>query len=285
MQGFHSLCPRRTEVIRPVELGLKAKAANESPSRNRIRQYWCWMLKKPPVEPDALGKGAYSAVEGLRLLNFSRSGLPPARRVSRNTVARWLRGYSHGEDHTRHSEPLWKPDYQNEDDHIELSFRDLIELRFVKTFRDLGIGLPAIRDCYRRAVEEVRDDRPFSTQRFRTDGKSIFLEITEKDHDGRMIDLKRRQQVFRTIIEPSLRDLEFDASTVSRWYPLGMRQRSVVIDPSRSFGRPIVRRGVPTEILAAAVKIDGSIDAVARLYEVPKAEIRSALEFEQRLAA
>ena len=161
------------------------------------------MVKDSSPEPDALGRGAYSAVESLRLLNFNRPGLPPARRVSRNTVARWLRGYSHGEDGSRHSEALWEPDYHNEGDQIELSFRDLIELRFVKTFRDLGIGLPTIRDCYRRAVDEVQDDRPFSTQRFRTDGKTIFLEITEKDHDGRMIDLKRRQQVFRTIIEPS----------------------------------------------------------------------------------
>lgn len=237
------------------------------------------------MELDALGRGAYSAVEGLRLVNFSRPGLPSARRVSRNTVARWLRGYSHGEDNAHHSEPLWKADYQNEDDQIELSFRDLIELRFVKAFRDLGIGLPTIRDCYRRAVEEIQDDRPFSTQRFRTDGKTIFLEITEKDHDGRMIDLKKRQQVFRTMVEPSLRDLEFDASTVSRWYPLGMRQRSVVIDPSRSFGRPIVRHGVPTEVLAGAVKTEGSVEAVVRLYEVPKAEVRSAIEFEARLAA
>jgi uncharacterized protein (DUF433 family)/DNA-binding transcriptional MerR regulator len=243
------------------------------------------MLKNVPAEPDALGKGAYSAVESLRLLNFNRQGLPPARRVSRNTVARWLRGYSHGEDGSHHSEPLWKPDYQNDDEQIELSFRDLIELRFVKTFRDLGVGLKTIRDCYRRAVNEVHDDRPFSTQQFRTDGKTIFLEITEKDHDGRLIDLKKRQQVFRTIIEPSLRDLEFDASTVSRWYPLGIRHRLVVIDPNRSFGRPVVQQGVPTEILAEAVRTDGSIDAVARLYEVPKAEIRSALEFEERLAA
>src|SRR5712672_1683745 len=162
------------------------------------------MLKNVPAEPDALGRGAYSAVESLRLLNFNRPGLPPVRRVSRNTVARWLRGYSHGEDGSRHSEPLWKSDYQNDDDQIELSFRDL------------GVGLTTIRDCYRRAVDEIHDDRPFSTQRFRTDGKTIFLEITEKDHDGRMIDLKKRQQVFRTIIEPSLRDLEFEASAVAR---------------------------------------------------------------------
>ncbi|HVX77136.1 MAG TPA: hypothetical protein VHB49_13475 [Bradyrhizobium sp.] len=241
------------------------------------------MLRNSPAEPDALGRGAYSAVEALRLLNFNRPGLPPVRPVSRQTIARWLRGYDHGE--VGHSEPLWTPDYQNDDDQIELSFRDLIELRFVKTFRDLGVGLKTIRDCYRRAVDEVRDIRPFSTQRFRTDGKTIFLEITEKDHDGRMIDLRKRQQVFRSIIEPSLRDLEFDASTVSRWYPMGMRHRAVVIDPGRSFGRPIVQQGIPTETLAAAVKIEGSIDSVVRLYEVSKAEVRSALEFEQQLAA
>jgi uncharacterized protein (DUF433 family)/DNA-binding transcriptional MerR regulator len=243
------------------------------------------MLKNVPTEPDALGRGAYSAVESLRLLNFNRAGLPPARRVSRQTVARWLRGYHHGEDSAHHSEPLWTPDYRNDDDQIELSFRDLIELRFVKTFRDLGVGLATIRDCYRRAVDEVNDDRPFSTQRFRTDGKTIFLDITEKDHDGRMIDLKKRQQVFRTFIEPSLRDLEFDASTVARWYPLGADRKSVLIDPARSFGRPIAGGGVPTEIIAEAVKIEGSIEAVVSLYELSKAEIRQAIKFEQRLAA
>lgn len=142
------------------------------------------MLKYAAAEPDALGRGAYSAIESLRLLNFNRPGLPPARRMSRHTVARWLRGYSHGKERSRRSEPLWTPDYQNEGDQIELSFRDLIELRFVKSFRDLGIGLKTVRDCYRRAVDEVHDERPFSTQRFRTDGKTIFLDITEKDHDA-----------------------------------------------------------------------------------------------------
>ncbi len=243
------------------------------------------MLRNSPQEPDALGRGAYSAVETLRLLNFRRPGLAASRRISRSTVARWLRGYEHGEGLARHSDPLWRPDYINENDQIELSFRDLIELRFVKAFRDLGLGLTTIRDCYRRAAEEVRDDRPFSTQKFRTDGRTIFLEITERDHEGRMIDLKRRQQVFRSFIEPSLRDLEFDASTVARWYPLGFNQKTVVVDPARLFGRPIVQSGVPTEVLAEATKVEGSVAAVVSLYGVSKSDIRGALEFERRLAA
>lgn len=235
------------------------------------------------IEPDALSRGAYSAAEGLRLLNFSRNGT--ARHLSRNTVSRWLRGYDFGADGEGHSEPLWHPDYRNDDDVIELSFRDLIELRFVKAFRDYGLALPAIRECYQRAAEEVQDDRPFSTKKFRTDGKTIFLEITEGLQQSRMVDLRKRQNVFREIIAPSLKDLEFDASAVARWYPLGMARKSVVIDPTRSFGRPIAASGVPTEVLSRAVAVEGSVAKVARLYDASPAEVRDAVFFEKRLAA
>jgi hypothetical protein len=171
-------------------------------------------------EEEVLGRGVYGAAEAVRLLNFRRDDAPPAPAISRQTVARWLRGYDDrvgGE--RRRSDPLWRPDYADDDGTLELSFRDLIELRFVKAFRDAGLSLPTIRACFKRAVEEVRDERPFSTRRFRTDGKAIFLEITRDV--GELIDLKRRQSVFRTLVAPSLRDLEFDADVVARWHPLG----------------------------------------------------------------
>jgi uncharacterized protein (DUF433 family)/DNA-binding transcriptional MerR regulator len=242
------------------------------------------MLKPEPAELDALSRGAYSATEGLRLLNFSRSNAP-IRHVSRNTVARWLRGYDFGADGEGHSEPLWHPDYLNESNLIEFSFRDLIELRFVKAFRDIGLALPAIRECYHRAAEEVQDQRPFSTQKFRTDGKTIFLEITEGIQEAKLVDLRRRQNVFRTIVEPSLKDLEFDASAVARWFPLGIARKSIVIDPTRAFGRPIAASGIPTEVLSRAVTVEGSVAKVVRLYNVPAAEVKDAVTFEKRLAA
>jgi uncharacterized protein (DUF433 family) len=243
------------------------------------------MRRPEPKEPDALSRGAYSAAEGLRLLNFSR-GPAPARHVSRNTVARWLRGYDFKTDEGGgHSEPLWQPDYSNDDDLIELSFRDLIELRFVKAFRDIGLALPTIRECYQRAAEEVHDERPFSTQKFRTDGKTIFLEITEGIQEAKLVDLRRRQNVFRTIVEPSLKDLEFDASAVARWFPLGTARKSVVVDPTRAFGRPIAASGIPTEVLSRAVAVEGSVAKVVRLYDVTSDEVKSAMAFERKLAA
>jgi uncharacterized protein (DUF433 family) len=248
------------------------------------------MLNRKSPELDALGRGVYSATEALRLLNFNRPGIAPSDRVSRNTIARWLKGYEHGSavdpgTNRGYSQPLWRPDYLNDDDLFEISFRDLIELRFVKAFRDIGLSLTTIRECYQRAAEEVHDERPFSTKRFRTDGKTIFLEITEGVKEGKLVDLRRRQNVFKTIVAPSLRDLEFVASTVARWFPLGIDKRAVVIDPARSFGQPIVSVGVPTEILVNAVKVEGSIEAVAALYDVPKGDVRSAIDFERRLAA
>lgn len=242
------------------------------------------MRKIERPEPDALSRGAYSAAEGLRLLNFSRTA-GTVRHVSRSTVSRWLRGYHFGAEGEGYSEPLWRPDYQNDDDLVELSFRDLIELRFVKMFRDYGLALPTIRECYQRAAQEVSDDRPFSTQKFRTDGKTIFLEITDGIKEAKLVDLRRRQNVFRAIVEPSLKELEFDASAVARWFPLGISRKSIVIDPARSFGRPVAASGVPTEVLSRAVIVEGSVAKVARLYDVSSAEVKDAVAFETRLAA
>lgn len=238
---------------------------------------------------DALGRGAYGATEAMRLINFQRPGVTSRgvepRSISRSTVARWLYGYTQG---VTEAAPLWEPDYPIvEDDYtLEVSFRDLIELRFVKTFRDMSLSLQTIRKCFDLAVEAVHDQRPFSTQRFRTDGETIFLEITNSVDEGKLLDLKRRQNAFHRIVEPSLHDLEFDAEVLARWYPLGTGRKSVVVDPARSFGRPIVAEGgVPTETLWLAAKVEGSVERVAKLYELPAPAVRDAIAFQDRLAA
>src|SRR5262249_24901489 len=209
------------------------------------------------------------------------------RGISRQTIGRWLCGYDYTHDgEKRHSDPLWEPDYTNEDNTLELSFRDVVELRFVKTFKDHGLSLATIRTCFKRAVELVHDDRPFSTQKFRTDGKTIFLEITDNVREGELIDLKHRQSAFHSVILPSLHDLEFDAHIVARWFPLGSVRRTIVVDPARAFGRPIiVEGGVPVEVVVDAVEVEGGEQRGAKLFDIPLAAVRDAILFHQRLAA
>jgi hypothetical protein len=238
-----------------------------------------------PALSGALDRGVYDGREATRLVNFSRIAEDEGKRVSQSTVARWMRGYDYsvgGE--RRHALPLWRPDFAGSDAGLQISFRDLIELRFVKAFRGLGLGLPTIRQCFSRAVNLIGDERPFSTRKFRTDGKTIFLEITSDVREGDLIDLKTRQHAFRIMVAPSFHDFEFDGDLVARWFPLG--RPSIVLDPHRSFGRPILATGgVPTEVIASAAIVEGSAERAALLYDAPPAAVRDAVSFEQKLAA
>nr|KIU70176.1 hypothetical protein TR92_02355 [Brucella anthropi] len=222
---------------------------------------------------DYVGVGSYTAPEAARLL-----------KTSPRNINRWLGGYSYRKnDEVRHVEPLWQPQHETGDDNIELGFRDLIELRFVKAFLEAGMGLLAIRNCLEYARECVQDAHPFSTRRFQTDGKTIFLESIERAQEAKLLDLKQRQYVFKQVIEKTFKDLDIEDDTVTRWRPYHGK-KSVVIDPTRSFGQPIAAEfGVPTTVLADAVEAEGSIEFVAKLYEVSVSSVRDAFQFENEL--
>jgi uncharacterized protein (DUF433 family) len=87
------------------------------------------------------------------------------------------------------------------------------------------------------------------------------------------------------MIEPSLKDLEFDGDELKRWRPLGSGSL-IAVDPAKAFGRPIVLGyGITTDALSRAVVVEGSNASVARLYEVPISVVRDAVDLEERLAA
>jgi uncharacterized protein (DUF433 family) len=236
-------------------------------------------MRVPPhaSEIELLGIGLYTVPVAARLL-----------RMPRINIRRWLGGYSFRQSAQVHQmPPLWAPDIPIRDGHLELSFRDLIELRFVHAFVSAGVGLLAIRNCLDYAREVVGNDRPFSTSRFRTDGRSIFLESLERlpeEDDPKVLDLKRHQYVFKKVLEQTFKDLDVEDSEVARWRPYKGRA-TIVVDPERAFGQPIAADfGVPTIALAEAAEAEGSVERVAAIFEVPEAVVRDALKFEQGLA-
>jgi uncharacterized protein (DUF433 family) len=224
----------------------------------------------------AFGIGSYSAADAARLLAL------PAR-----SIRRWLGGYriSAG-DHARDVPPLWSPHLPAVSDAaMELSFRDLIELRFVKAFLDAGLPLATIRRCLDFARECVGDAYPFSTRRFQTDGQTIFLDgLAHAGENRSVLDLRRRQFAFRPLIERTFRDLDMEGDVVVRWRPY-RGKATIVLDPDRAFGQPITSdSGVPTAVLADAVEAEGSVERAARLFEVPPAVVEDARAFEASLA-
>jgi len=222
-----------------------------------------------------LGIGFYTVPEAARLIK--------ARPLN---IRRWLGGYSYEErGEVVKMPPLWQPQLPAHDHHLELGFRDLIELRFIKGFIDAGLGLKTIRQCLEYARECVNDERPFSTRRFQTDGRTIFLESAQRSGKSELLDLKSHQYVLKKVIERTFKDLDITKEFVARWRPFGGK-KTIVIDPQRAFGQPIAsERGVPTVALADAVKAEGSVKRVSHLFDVPVGVVRDAVNFEKFLLA
>ncbi len=199
------------------------------------------------------------------------------------TLKRWLLGYEY-DHHGRETAqpPLWTAQYPAEDGEVLLGFRDLVEARIVNALRQRRIGLPTIRLCLERARQIIGDDHPLSTRQFKTDGRSIFLEIMNGIDEPELVDLKRRQGVFRRVVEPSLAGLEFGSDVAERWWLLP-NKKTIVADPLFAFGQPsLAGHGLTTERLAQAVKAEGgSVSRVARMFELREGLVRDALAFER----
>jgi len=168
-------------------------------------------------------------------------------------------------------------------DKLALSFRDLLELRFVDAFIKAGVSWKTMRRAHANARRELMTTHPFCSQRIATDGKNILLRQAEEDSDDALLNLVTSQREFSRIVHDFLRELEFSGDEIV-WWPLG-KNRQIIVDPRRNFGQPTVAKsGVPAQVLARSVRANASEELVARWYEVQQDEIRDALEFEESLA-
>ncbi|MGH7983381.1 MAG: hypothetical protein ACREFF_09595 [Candidatus Udaeobacter sp.] len=225
-------------------------------------------------EPLFLNTGLYTVPEAARLT-----------RVSVGKVRRWLKGYDfRSGESVRHSDAVWQGELQPIENKLALSFRDLLELRFVDAFIRAGVSWRTMRRAHRKAQAKLKTTHPFCSNRIFTDGRAILLRQGEEDSDQALIDLVNDQAEFARIVEPFRKELEFSGSDIV-WWPLG-KERQIVVDPKRNFGQPsAAHSGVPTRVLARSVKTNGSVEAVSHWFEVSEGEVRDALEFEARLAA
>lgn len=207
-------------------------------------------------------------------------------KVSPQRIRRWVGGYSYVKNGSvKNSSPLWKTDYNFEDNIVALSFLDLVEIIMVDAFRKHFVSWKAIREAANIACDMFENDHPFSLKSFFTDGKRIFSEI-EQENKIKLFDLNQSQYVGKEIISRSLlSSVDFEDGQAARWYPK-IGRRKVVLDPERSFGQPVLsKEGIPTAILAHAVKIEESYEEVANWYEIPVSSVKNAVNFEKQLAA
>lgn len=181
--------------------------------------------------------------------------------------------------------PLWQSSLDDIDGALYLSFRDMIELRMVDRFRAQKLSMPYLRKVVDAAQELLGDSHPFSTSRFKTDGKKLYLEVLKRTKEPELVEVLSGQMAFHSIIGVGLKDVEFEGGVASLWRP-GRGRGDVVIDPERSFGQPVLGEfGVPTSAIKLSFDAGRTPREISRDFEISERAVNSALAFEESIAA
>lgn len=201
-----------------------------------------------------------------------------------STVRRWAVGHVRKHDGaTKRDQPLIRID-GSPTDAIPLSFLNLLELRFLASYRQ-RVPLQAIRRALDYAGSELGEDRPLLSLKFKTQGKSLFLRFAEED--PYLVNASQRGQLaWPAALEDFIEAIDYDRREKSamRWWPLG-RDEPVIIDTLLNGGLPSTAlSGVRTGAVAVHRREGFDVVDIADDVGATEEEVRAALRFE-RVAA
>jgi uncharacterized protein (DUF433 family) len=170
-----------------------------------------------------------------------------------------------------------------------LSFSNLIEAFVLASMRRVhGISMQRVRKALRFVGKELRYERPLLHARFQTDGVSLFTE-----HAGHLLNVsKAGQAALRHVLDASLRRIDWEKNFAARLYPWVRAEvspdqpRTIVVDPRRGFGQPVIAgTGIEARIVAQRHRAGESITHLAKDYGVDFDHIEDAIRCETREAA
>ncbi|MER9306548.1 hypothetical protein NKJ06_23910 [Mesorhizobium sp. M0293] len=228
-------------------------------------------MKLDPHKPDLLGGGIFTVPETAELVEAPQAD-----------VRIWVNGKK------GRQQPVIDNQLGLVNGKVAVNFTNLMELRFVARFANSGVRLNEIRSILQEAKATLAHPHPFATRIvFQTDGRRIVAAITRK-HGIELVyeDLKTKNFEIPSLLMPSLKeDVVFDPEgNMVAWYPRKGTAPNVIVHPRFSFGRPILQEShIPTERLAHAVKVEGSVSVVADQFEISEKQVSEAVSFETDL--
>jgi uncharacterized protein (DUF433 family) len=199
--------------------------------------------------------------------------------ATRGTTKRWTRGYAY---RTPTDQRVARPPVTPGIEHPEApgaSFLDLVEVAAIARLKELGLSLGQIRGAVDVSQTLLDLRRPLVTERFRSDGRSVFVQQGDV-----LVELgfgpRKGRQAWDEVIGPFLETVEYESELVRRWWPLG-RTHGVVIDPDFGFGLPVIAdSGVRTEIVLEQIEAGVDPASVARDFGISRDDVDYALAFE-----
>ena len=213
-----------------------------------------------------LGNGIFTVPEASIILDI------PSYKINR-----WLSKY-------------WEMDFQDKnvytwgrDKDRGFNFYTLMELIAVYSFRTVGLSFFKIKEAHKILGNILKTHYPFATSRLLTDGKNILWD-SKKDL---MILTKKKQYVFKAIIEPYCKNIDFNDQTylAKRYWPLG-KKHSIVVDPHHGFGQPTIQgTNISVFSLIQYIESGESMNSISKLFNIKLKEVRDVVLFNDRIAA
>jgi uncharacterized protein (DUF433 family) len=167
-----------------------------------------------------------------------------------------------------------------------LSFTNLVELHVLAAMRRKhALNLDAIRRAVRHVYDELGVEHPLADEQLKTNGVELFVEPL-----GKITKASRDDQLgMRAVLVGSLDRVEYNKEgRAVRLFPLLGRKdapKSIVIDPRRAFGRPVIAgTSVPAADIRARFHAGDGVDELARDYDLSTELIEDALRATRQAA-
>lgn len=216
-----------------------------------------------------LGRGLYKLSEVARY-----TGLPAS------TVRSWFKQRPDGAGRG----PLFEADHQSIGGDCAVSFLNLIDAHVAGFFRAEGVGSVIIRRAYEVLRRDLNTPHPFAHAELCTDGRRIIRHTADTVGDAQLTDVISKQHWFSQMRD-QLRRFDYDQLTklAARW----RIAEGIVIDPTISFGKPVVdSTGITTFVLANQYEANQrNAGLVADLFGVSEQDILNAVNFEAQFGA
>lgn len=234
--------------------------------------YNAGVSKRSDAFNDLRSKPAYTVAEAARYL-----------KVANATLRSWVVGRpSPKTDGVGHFRPLIHPPVRNPP---LLSFSNLIEAHVLRSLRtEHGVSLKDVRQAIGHAEKVLGIKSLLLSKELRTQGGDLLLE-----RYGELIELSAsRQLAMRRLFQEHVARVEWDEKQFPiRLYPfvsgeMPFPDRSIAIDPTIAFGRPVVvRLSIGTGTIADRIDAGEQARDIAADYGLDLTEVEQAVLYER----
>jgi uncharacterized protein (DUF433 family) len=197
--------------------------------------------------------------------------------LSSQKLSRWLFG-------TMQNKPVITSQFV--DEHL-VSFYDLIQAMAINKARQAKVSLTKIRQAIKFAQDTYGVDLPLA---YNHELWLFYGDLDIKFPNREPVQIsgsQRGQSLMNQIVEPFKSNLTFDVNGLVVLYePYKKYGRSIVLDPKKQFGQPVVSNtGYRADVLDNAYMAECSYQIAASEYGVDVKDVKIAVEYITKLRA